>query len=61
MDETIEPTLGVRIRVDDKGRILLSQTDQRADDMLLILHREQVPELIERLERARQESLDRPE
>jgi|GEM_PF-3894123 len=29
--------------------------------MLLILHREQVPELIERLERARQESLDRPE
>ena len=58
MSYKIEPREGVEVYVGRNGDVCIKQDSMSQEEIIVMLHHEDVPKLIEHLESARQDALD---
>ena len=58
MSYKIEPREGVEVYVGQNGHVCIKQESMSQEEMIVVLHHEDIPKLIEYLEVVRQEALD---
>lgn len=58
MSRTIEPRYGAEVYVSEAGKVCIKQVMERGDEQIIILHHEEVSDLIPLLEDAQREAID---